>query len=366
VVAIVVTRNRRELLEECLGAVLAQTHPPERVVVVDNVSSDGTPDMVRERFPSVDLVVNPENVGVAGWNAGFARGRGQLFLVLDDDCYIRGDALKRAVLGAREARADLVSFSVRSDVDATYYFNEDYHCGLLAFWGCAALISRRGVELTGGFDPNIFIWAHEAEFVARLLDGGLRHLYLPEVTAVHLKAPAQGPGSVYSMRLNTRNFAYIAGRLLRRRHALQAAANLLLRGVLIAIRRPAAARALPDVAEGLWAGLRHRQPVRAQVSAAYRENFIEFVNPVQFARGRWRSGVDAVTTPPPAPISTGGGAYGASTSASTRREPRHSSSIPSSTAFRRWPAPATFRTWPGPRSAAAEPSAAAALRRARA
>ncbi len=280
--------NRREELRRTLETVLGDLEYPAHrldIVVVDNASDDGTADMVRERFPSVDLVVNPENVGVAGWNAGFARGRGELFLVLDDDCYIRGDALKRAVLGAREARADLVSFSVRSDVDATYYFNEDYHCGLLAFWGCAALISRRGVELTGGFDPNIFIWAHEAEFVARLLDGGLRHLYLPEVTAVHLKAPAQGPGSVYSMRLNTRNFAYIAGRLLRRRHALQAAANLLLRGVLIAIRRPAAARALPDVAEGLWAGLRHRQPVRAQVSAAYRENFIEFVNPLQFARG---------------------------------------------------------------------------------
>jgi len=280
--------NRREELSRTLGTVLGDLdYPADRleVVVVDNASADGTAEMVRERFPSVDLVVNPDNVGVAGWNAGFARGRGELFLVLDDDCYVRGDALKRAVLAAREARADLVSFSVRSDVDDSFYFNEDYHCGLLAFWGCAALVSRRAVELTGGFDPNIFIWAHEAEFVARLLDGGLRHLYLPEVTAVHLKAPGQGPGSVYSVRLNTRNFAYIAGRLLRRRHALRAASNLFLRGLLIALRRPAAARALPDVAEGLWAGLRHRRPVRAQVSAAYRENFIEFVNPLQFARG---------------------------------------------------------------------------------
>ncbi len=280
--------NRREELGRTLETVLGDLdYPADRleVVVVDNASSDGTAAMVRERFPSVELVVNPDNVGVAGWNAGFARGHGELFLVLDDDCYVRGDALKRAVLAAREARADLVSFSVRSDVDQSFYFNEDYHCGLLAFWGCAALVSRRAVGLTGGFDPNIFIWAHEAEFVARVLDRGLRHLYLPEVTAVHLKAPHQGPGSVYSMRLNTRNFAYIAGRLLRRRHALRAAANLLLRGLLIAIRRPAAARALPDVAQGLWAGLRHRQPVRPQVSAAYRENFIEFVNPLQFARG---------------------------------------------------------------------------------
>ena len=280
--------NRREELGRTLQTVLGDLdYPADRlqVVVVDNASSDGTAEMVRERFGSVELVINPANVGVAGWNAGFERGRGELFLVLDDDCYIRGDALKTAVRAAREARADLVSFSVRSDVEPSFYFNEDYHCGLLAFWGCAALISRRAVELSGGFDPNIFIWAHEAEFVARLLDSGLRHLYLPEVTAVHLKAPGQGPASVYSMRLNTRNFAYIAGRLLRRRDALRAAANLFLRGLLIAIRRPAAARARPDVAEGLWAGLRHRRPVRAQVSAAYRENFIEFVDPLQFARG---------------------------------------------------------------------------------
>lgn len=190
--------NRREELGRTLQTVLGDLeYPADRleVVVVDNASTDGTAAMVRERFPTVDLVVNPRNVGVPGWNAGFARGRGEMFLVLDDDCYLRGDALKRAVLAAREARADLVSFSVRSDAEPSFYFNEDYHCGLLAFWGCAALISRRGVELTGGFDPNIFIWAHEAEFVARLLDGGLRHLYLPEVTAVHLKPPEADPAA---------------------------------------------------------------------------------------------------------------------------------------------------------------------------
>ena len=50
VCAVIPTYNRKNLLRECLNAVLAQTRAPEHVLVVDNASTDGTLDMLRAEF----------------------------------------------------------------------------------------------------------------------------------------------------------------------------------------------------------------------------------------------------------------------------------------------------------------------------
>jgi GT2 family glycosyltransferase len=73
VVAVVVTFDRRALLTRSLDAVLAQTRPPDCVVVVDNASTDGTADAVRAGYPGVELHELAFNAGGAG---GFAFGLG--------------------------------------------------------------------------------------------------------------------------------------------------------------------------------------------------------------------------------------------------------------------------------------------------
>jgi GT2 family glycosyltransferase len=88
VVAVVVTWNRRELLEESLDAVRGQTHMPRAVVVVDNCSTDGTADYLAGQT-GLDVVRLERNTGGAG---GFAVGveqalthRPDLVWLLDDD-----------------------------------------------------------------------------------------------------------------------------------------------------------------------------------------------------------------------------------------------------------------------------------------
>lgn len=183
VTAAVLAYDRREELATTLRLLRDELEYPAGrldIVVVDNASADGTAAMVRRDFPEVELIELPENVGVAGWNAAFARARGEYVLVLDDDCALTGDGLERAVRAAREQDADLVSFFVASpgeDAD----FSTEFATGLLSFWGCAALIRTHALERLGGFDPAIFLWAHELDFTMRLLDAGLTHLHLPEV-----------------------------------------------------------------------------------------------------------------------------------------------------------------------------------------
>jgi rhamnopyranosyl-N-acetylglucosaminyl-diphospho-decaprenol beta-1,3/1,4-galactofuranosyltransferase len=89
VAAVVVTRNRSEVLRETLRAVRAQEFAPSSVLVVDNCSQDGTESMVRAGFPEVGYLRLPENLGFgAGLAAGMeqaASGGCDYFWLLDDD-----------------------------------------------------------------------------------------------------------------------------------------------------------------------------------------------------------------------------------------------------------------------------------------
>jgi len=276
--------NRRDELAVSLEQVLEHLdYPADRleVIVVDNASTDGTSEMVRERFPGLQVIRNPENVGASGWNVGMSTARGDWRMILDDDCYITGDALRRAVARAEEERADLVSFRVTASGEPGFFFNDQYQTGLLTFWGCAAMFSRRAIETEPFYDPNMFIWANEMELSMRLLDKGFRHLHLPEVVAVHMKEPLRpdSPFDVRPIRVNTRHFAYIAAKLMQPRDAVGAVFNLILHVLAGAYSEHTEGLvALRDVPGGVMAGLRVRSPVRPEVSHIYRRHTWHFAN----------------------------------------------------------------------------------------
>jgi GT2 family glycosyltransferase len=283
-----VAYNRRDKLAISLEKVLEELdYPYERleVIVVDNASTDGTTEMVRERFPQVQLIRQPENVGATAWNVGMATARGQWRMILDDDCYIEGDALKVAVRRAGEHRADLVSFLVASSIDRRLFNHGVHSPGLLGFVGCAAMFSDRAIESEPFYDPNLFIWGNELELTMRLLDRGFRHLYLPEVVAVHQKPVPTGDRPLNFFAVNHRHWAYSAGKLMRPADAVAVVARLLLRIVLDARHRdPTLVKAIPGIFAGFAQGLRCRRPVRPVVSAAYREACFELSNPLTLVR----------------------------------------------------------------------------------
>ena len=96
---IIVNRNTRELLAACLRSIAAL---PDRVVceiiVVDNGSSDGSPDMVARRFPSVHLIRNQTNTGFAyPNNQGLAVSSGRHVMLLNSDTEVQPYAFERLV-----------------------------------------------------------------------------------------------------------------------------------------------------------------------------------------------------------------------------------------------------------------------------
>ena len=282
--------NRREELRESLQRTLFESDYARElidVIVVDNASTDGTADMLREEFPQVQLIVRDKNVGVSGWNDGLAQARGEWVLLLDDDCYLSADGLGRAVRAAKGEEVDLVSFKVVSTQNPEWVFSDKYRTGLFSFWGCAVLMRLEVIEALGGYDPEIFVWANELEFLLRFYDRGFKHLHCPEIVAHHMKAPGDGTGfDARSYRINARHFAYIAGKLFRPRDAFEAFGALLARNVRDGLRRDRGAfSALPDSVRGFANGLRHRDPLRKpELSRFYRRNFESFASPWWLSR----------------------------------------------------------------------------------
>lgn len=92
---IIASYNTRELLSRCLDSIYRI--PCDRaaeVFVMDDASSDGSPEMVRERFPQVQLIVNRENRGYAySNNLGIAKSRGRFVYLLNSDTEVHPGAL---------------------------------------------------------------------------------------------------------------------------------------------------------------------------------------------------------------------------------------------------------------------------------
>ena len=97
--AVVVTYNRKNLLRACLQSLLAQTRPADRIVVVDNLSTDGTLDLLAAEFPQLQVLALPKNSGGAGgFHAGMKWAFEQQYdwiWVMDDDIRAHPDTLER-------------------------------------------------------------------------------------------------------------------------------------------------------------------------------------------------------------------------------------------------------------------------------
>ncbi len=96
--AIVLSWNSRKFLLRCIESVKEQTHPAVELIVVDNASTDGSRELVRERFGGAVLVENAENIGFcAGINLGLKRAGGVYILCLNADAHLDPRYLEEAL-----------------------------------------------------------------------------------------------------------------------------------------------------------------------------------------------------------------------------------------------------------------------------
>ncbi len=92
--ALIISFNCWNLLKKCIESIEASSYPCGEIIVIDNASVDGSPEKIRQTFPNVVLVENPDNVGhTKAVNQGCQLAKGDLILLLDADTEIDKDAL---------------------------------------------------------------------------------------------------------------------------------------------------------------------------------------------------------------------------------------------------------------------------------
>jgi GT2 family glycosyltransferase len=187
----IATRNRVDELEKTLAACLAQDGPALEILVVDDASTDGTFERVREKFPTVDIVRRERNRGsVAARNDIMRRARGRYIIGLDDDSrFVDADACRR-VLQRMEAEPDLgiISFQAIGPefperMTAAGRLHGEWHCS--SFAACGVAIRRSMLDKIGLF-PEFFFHSHEEpDLCMRAWDAGFRVLQWNEIVVYH-------------------------------------------------------------------------------------------------------------------------------------------------------------------------------------
>lgn len=212
--AIVVTHNRREMLERCLRALASQSRPADRVVVVDNASTDGTPGMIRADHPDVDLLALRENEGGAGgFHEGMKRAHehgAEWMWLMDDDTIPAPDSLEELLaapprLGCggpptllaskvvwRDGGVHPMNFPTpeRTRMQRVIGGAERGLMPLRAATFVSLLVHRGVVDRHGLPLKHFFIWSDDIEYTSRAVLGGELGYLVPSSVALHDTATA--------------------------------------------------------------------------------------------------------------------------------------------------------------------------------
>lgn len=235
---VIVTWNTRDLLRDCLQSVAASRgNFSHQVIVVDNASTDGSADMVRQEFPSVTVIANATNDGFGAANntgfraLGFEQGGGdespRYALALNPDTVLPPDALAEMIaymdadpkIGAAgpklvmlDGKLDLAcrrSFptpkislyrmlglsklfptSRRFGRYNLTYLDPDIETEVDSVVGAFMLVRRECIQRVGLFDEIFWMYGEDLDWAYRIKQAGWKVMYNPRVKVTHVKRAA--------------------------------------------------------------------------------------------------------------------------------------------------------------------------------
>ena len=204
--------NRIDDLRENLAALRAQTVAPREVIVVDNDSTDGTPEMVVDEFPEVHLIRMPHSKYGAceTFNVGFASARGEFVGILDDDVVLPPnyvECMLEKFAAEPDTTAVLSPKVLEPEMPEWYKDSESVNTEryMATFRGCASMARKALIRECGYYDIRLFIFGNERDLTTRLLNRGYRVKMVPAIEVFH-KAPFGMRHGKRSLYYHVRNF----------------------------------------------------------------------------------------------------------------------------------------------------------------
>lgn len=214
---ILVCWNNKDYLGPCLRSLFdGELKHSFEVIVVDNGSTDGSQDMLKETFPQVKIIQNNSNVGLSrASNQGILASHGRAVLLLNNDTLVNGTAIDLLVdfmesrpdtggVGGKLLNPDgsfqsgyarfstlmeefLVATGLGNMFWEGYPLNLDSDRVTEVDWMSSAclLIRRSALDQIGLLDEKFFIYGDEVDLQYRLQEAGWKVHYIPDATTIH-------------------------------------------------------------------------------------------------------------------------------------------------------------------------------------
>ncbi len=213
---IIVNYNGKPFLADCIASIGNHIPVPHEIIIVDNASSDGSCEFIKEKFPAVKLMCSEENNGFAkGNNMGADIAESEYLLLLNNDAFLRDDITPGlnlleqkdiGIVGARMYGRDgeyryscgyfpspskMFILSSRQKKDGPF-LNGDFTDSDQPYYqvdwieGSFLLVTARLWNELGGLDEDYFMYGEDVDFARRARLKGYKTVYCPNVSYTHI------------------------------------------------------------------------------------------------------------------------------------------------------------------------------------
>ena len=214
VTVIIVTYNSAATIRECLSSVGSQSGVEFEIIVVDNASTDGTPDLLREAGARIRLLANQENIGFGrANNQAFAISKGRYIYLINPDAQLTQTGALAALCAAFEQHLDwgmagtrVLSADGREQSKPANSYPGQKRArrdlsklpGTIAWVvGASMFFRRKPYEELGGFDPDFFLYSEETDLCLRLRQKGYVIGFVDTVEVKHIGGASERSNDPY-------------------------------------------------------------------------------------------------------------------------------------------------------------------------
>ena len=227
---IILNYDVRHFLEVCLKSVeAALVNIDAEIIVIDNLSSDDSCDMVKIMFPKVKLIENKENYGFSkGNNIGVLQAKGDYLCILNPDTVVAEDTFESllqfanqqsnlGILGCRliDGQGHFLPESKRNvprpmiAIKKTLGFSKSYYVSDLdekgignssVFVGAFMIMKRDIYNQVGGFDEDYFMYGEDIDLSYKVEQAGYDNKYNGQATIIHYKGESTLKDQTYANR----------------------------------------------------------------------------------------------------------------------------------------------------------------------
>lgn len=227
--AIIVNYNTKDILLDCIKNLQNSEHTDLEIIVVDNGSTDGSYEAVKENFPEVKAIKS-ENKGLAaGSNLGYSNATGDYILYLGSDAFPKENTISGMVeyfeanssVGAatsklvlRDGTLDMDShrgfptpwaaFTHFSKLNKIFPKSKIFNQYFLGWEDMSTtheidllishfmMIRRETLEKVGPWDETFFVYGEDVDMCYRIKQAGYKIMYLPQFETLHYKGASVG------------------------------------------------------------------------------------------------------------------------------------------------------------------------------